>query len=162
MRQEEKKPVIIIVGGKEYLLQVPCQSCKGGQFLTFNPTVPRTKTGKCNECRDGLVDTPLFTAIKTHMGIIDELPGTWRGKSVFTRPIPPNVPLANSIEGNLHFYPDDWRYGLQQNRGLCCQGPSRDSTSRSDGLLMGAANKQCRNCLRIKALKEKENVVYKD
>lgn len=144
--------VTILVEGQEIALQVPCPNCQGGTLSVYDPTVPRTCVGRCQDCQDGYVDTPFFTAIKRHLGIPNELNGAWMGKLSGPFVLSDRIQeIADSIYAlsPLHFYPDDWRMGNQYKRALCCQG-RRDEVRITKARENQTDLQYCGNCLRIK------------
>lgn len=153
-KHKEKEAITIVVNGERIELQIPCASCKGGQFGSYNPHTS-TKVGKCHECKDGLVDSPLYAAIRRFQGDYDELPGTWRAKPVHDFGaviLGSGLPKVIGIEGTEHFYPDYWHPQKQYDRALCCQGDRRDRVL--NGTSLDDNPKRCKNCERIKAQRE--------
>jgi hypothetical protein len=153
-----KQPVVIIVNGVRYVLQEPCPHCKGGEFGVYSRT-SRYGVGPCLECKNGLVDTPMYSAIKRHLGIFDELQGSWQGEATHGNISGPGLPTITGLKGTLHFYPAQWHKQDEYDRGLCIQGAARDSVLSRD--LKRDTNKLCPNCERIKKAREQgEPVVY--
>jgi hypothetical protein len=156
MKDNGRQDVVISVDDNRFVLQQRCQHCNGGQMAVYS-AVTHSLVGKCLECRDGLVDTPLFAAIKHHLGIFDPMPGEWRGKPQF---LLPGIPRESGVQDPLHFYPNDWHDTGRYRRALCRRGGERESMRIVSGEQL-EFHHQCQNCLRIKNAQERgEPVVY--
>jgi hypothetical protein len=157
MKYKGKQPVVVVVGEDSCVLQEPCPHCHGGTVGSYDPT-NKYLVGVCQYCRDGLIDTPMGLALMHHFGIFIPLNGSWKGKAGSSFFLPDGEWAKPT--GTLHFYPDSWHKRHEYNFALCAQGGPRH------GLISPEEGKEkkyhlCKNCLRIKKIRERgDPVIY--